>query len=76
MDIIIIICNMFGIEVTVLNYFINYFQFNFATNNKIAGIIAFSFGTLNIFARGFGGYLSDMLYIFHMIFKVEYIVYF
>eukprot|EP01084_Bolivina_argentea_P086510 156384_1 len=52
----------FGIEVTVLNYFVDYFEFHFNTNITIATFLLFLFSIMNIFARGLGGYLSDMLY--------------
>eukprot|EP01084_Bolivina_argentea_P274643 468166_1 len=53
----------FGIEITVLNYFVDYFVNQFNTNIKTAGLITFCFSLLNLFARGFGGYLSDILYL-------------
>eukprot|EP00483_Globobulimina_turgida_P001863 UN01865 len=53
----------FGVEVTVLTYIIPYFVDQFNTDTKTGGIIIFSFSILNLFARGLGGYLSDLLYL-------------
>lgn len=51
-----------GVEVTVLNYFISYFMNQFGVHAETGGLILFFFSTVNLFARGFGGFLSDLLY--------------
>eukprot|EP01084_Bolivina_argentea_P175582 304031_1 len=51
----------FGIEITVLNYCVEYFVYQFGIASTSAGWMVFAFSFLNLFARGFGGYLSDIL---------------
>ena len=49
----------FGIEITIDNIAALYFMDNFQLGLKEAGLIAGSFGFMNIFARALGGYFSD-----------------
>lgn len=49
----------FGIELTMNNILALYFHDDFGLSLAMAGIIAGLFGAMNIFARTFGGVLSD-----------------
>ncbi len=49
----------FGIEVTMDNIAALYFMDHFQLTLKVAGIVASSFGLLNLFARTLGGNLGD-----------------
>jgi NNP family nitrate/nitrite transporter-like MFS transporter len=49
----------FGIEITIDNIAVLYFVDNFEIGLKEAGLIAGSFGLMNIFARALGGIFGD-----------------
>lgn len=49
----------FGIELTINNIAVLYFIDYFSMDLKSAGLAAACFGTMNLFARTLGGYLSD-----------------
>mmetsp|Transcript_3058 Transcript_3058/g.4609 ORF Transcript_3058/g.4609 Transcript_3058/m.4609 type:complete len:507 (-) Transcript_3058:239-1759(-) len=49
----------FGVELTMNNAAALYFREEFAQNTESAAAIASIFGWMNLFARGFGGFLSD-----------------
>jgi len=49
----------FGIELTIHNIAVLYFMDYFAMDLKTAGLTAACFGSMNLFARTLGGYLSD-----------------
>lgn len=49
----------FGIELTINNVAALYFRDTFGVGVAAAGLVAGLFGGVNIFARAFGGYLSD-----------------
>lgn len=50
----------FGVEVTVSNTAALYFQNEFGLSTELAAAIASVFGWMNLFARGLGGFMSDM----------------
>jgi MFS transporter, NNP family, nitrate/nitrite transporter len=51
----------FGIEIIVHNSAARHFEKSFSLDLKTAGLIAGGFGALAIFARGLGGYCSDVV---------------
>ena len=55
----------FGVELTVNNIAALYFKDAFGLSLKEAGLIAASFGLLNLFARPLGGALADKIARFH-----------
>ena len=50
----------FGVELTMNNAAVMYFKREFSQSAEVAAAIAAIFGWMNLFARGLGGYLSDM----------------
>ena len=50
----------FGVEITMTNAAALYFQEEFGLNTETAAAIASIFGWMNLFARGVGGFLSDI----------------
>jgi MFS transporter, NNP family, nitrate/nitrite transporter len=50
----------FGVELTMNNAASLYFKEEFGQSTESAAAIASIFGWMNLFARGFGGYFSDM----------------
>jgi NNP family nitrate/nitrite transporter-like MFS transporter len=50
----------FGVEITMTNAAALYFQEEFGQNTETAAAIASVFGWMNLFARGIGGFCSDM----------------
>jgi NNP family nitrate/nitrite transporter-like MFS transporter len=51
----------FGIELTFHNLAALYFKDTFSLSLTTAGLIAGSYGLMNLFARGLGGYVSDRI---------------
>jgi NNP family nitrate/nitrite transporter-like MFS transporter len=49
----------FGIELTIDNFAALYYTDSFHLSLKIAGVVAGSFGMMNLFARALGGIVSD-----------------
>jgi len=49
----------FGVELTVNNAAVSFFQSEFDLSTEAASAIASIFGFMNLFARGIGGYASD-----------------
>jgi len=49
----------FGIELTIDNFAALYFSDYFALSLKMAGVVASTFGMMNLFARALGGVVSD-----------------
>ena len=50
----------FGVEITMTNAAALYFQEEFGQNTETAAAIASVFGWMNLFARGIGGFCSDI----------------
>ena len=50
----------FGVEITMTNAAALYFQEEFGLNTESAAAVASVFGWMNLFARGIGGFCSDM----------------
>jgi len=51
----------FGVELTMNNKAVLYFYTYYGVTPQIAGILGSCFGLMNLFARSWGGILSDML---------------
>jgi NNP family nitrate/nitrite transporter-like MFS transporter len=51
----------FGVELTMNNVVVLYFYRYYGVSPQIAGILGSCFGLMNIFARSWGGMLSDIL---------------
>lgn len=51
----------FGVEITVDNVAVKFFQDNFGATLLLAGALASIFGWINIFARALGGVVSDKI---------------
>jgi MFS transporter, NNP family, nitrate/nitrite transporter len=49
----------FGIELTIDNFAALYFTDSFSLSLKMAGVVASTFGMMNLFARALGGMVSD-----------------
>lgn len=49
----------FGVEITVDNVAVKFFQDNFGATMLLAGALASIFGWINLFARALGGVISD-----------------
>jgi NNP family nitrate/nitrite transporter-like MFS transporter len=49
----------FGIELTIDNFAALYYTDSFSLSLKMAGVVASTFGMMNLFARALGGILSD-----------------
>jgi NNP family nitrate/nitrite transporter-like MFS transporter len=49
----------FGVELTIDNFAALYFSDYFALSLKMAGVVASTFGMMNLFARALGGMVSD-----------------
>jgi NNP family nitrate/nitrite transporter-like MFS transporter len=52
----------FGIELTIDNIAALYFHDSFHLSIQAAGVVAGTFGMMNLFARALGGYTSDRLF--------------
>ena len=50
----------FGVEITTTNAAALYFTEEFILSTESAAAVAFTFGAMNLFARGLGGFLSDI----------------
>jgi len=50
----------FGVELTTINAAALYFTEEFKLSTESAAAVAFTFGGMNLFARGLGGFLSDV----------------
>jgi MFS transporter, NNP family, nitrate/nitrite transporter len=51
----------FGVEIAMNNAAVLYFSSEFGLSTEQASTLGFAYGSMNIFARGLGGYLSDHL---------------
>ena len=51
----------FGVELVMNNAAVLYYTSEFGLDTKQASTLGFVYGSMNIFARGLGGYLSDKL---------------
>jgi len=51
----------FGVELTMNNKLVNYFERYYAIPNQTAGPLGASFSLMNLFARSWGGILSDYM---------------
>jgi NNP family nitrate/nitrite transporter-like MFS transporter len=51
----------FGVEIAMNNAAVLYFSSEFGLTTEQASTLGFAYGSMNIFARGLGGYLSDRL---------------
>ena len=50
----------FGVELTTSNAAALYFKTEFELSTEAAAAVASTFGWMNLFARGLGGFLSDI----------------
>lgn len=51
----------FGVEIAMNNAAVLYFSSEFGLTTEQASTLGFAYGSMNIFARGLGGYASDRL---------------
>ena len=51
----------FGVEITMINAAALYFKEEFGLSTELSAAVASIFGWMNLFARGLGGFLSDIL---------------
>jgi NNP family nitrate/nitrite transporter-like MFS transporter len=51
----------FGVELVMYNAAVLYYTSEFGLSTKQASTFGFLYGSMNVFARGFGGYFSDQL---------------
>jgi hypothetical protein len=51
----------FGVELTMNNKVVPYFSRYYAVNPQLAGVLGSCFGLMNLFARSWGGLLSDAM---------------
>jgi NNP family nitrate/nitrite transporter-like MFS transporter len=51
----------FGVEIVMNNASVLYFTSEYGLNTETASFLGFAFGSFNLFARGVGGWCSDML---------------
>ena len=51
----------FGVELVMNNATVLYYNYKFGLTTEEAAVFGFIYGSMNIFARGLGGYISDAL---------------
>eukprot|EP00544_Gedaniella_sp_CCMP2646_P007052 CAMPEP_0202481206 /NCGR_PEP_ID=MMETSP1361-20130828/883_1 /ASSEMBLY_ACC=CAM_ASM_000849 /TAXON_ID=210615 /ORGANISM="Staurosira complex sp., Strain CCMP2646" /LENGTH=823 /DNA_ID=CAMNT_0049108703 /DNA_START=20 /DNA_END=2492 /DNA_ORIENTATION=- len=51
----------FGVEITMINAAALYFKEEFGLSTEVSAAVASIFGWMNLFARGLGGFLSDIM---------------